>query len=276
MGRINLPYQFRDGSKAYAAQIMADLNALAGGLNDIHIEGLPSSDLENILRELKGQIEGKIDAFQPGNAAQIKFSDGLTIQEKLDNGDLNGADGVLNNSEGLYCFYVGGDGHLYLMTRSQEQAQAFSIDERGHLLYTLGEPGSNDGDISCYDLGNVRGPQGEGGDMLASSYDPSGKRQDIFAYADAAAAAVSHSSSKSCFAYAAGWDEDKQNLVSLAGLKAADNFLVCHSSSATDEQRQAWREGSISVVAQEAGGFTLQADQVIPLVDIPLSVIILP
>ena len=53
MSKIILPYQLRDGQKAYAARIMADLNALAGGLNNITVEGLEGGDLESTLAALK-------------------------------------------------------------------------------------------------------------------------------------------------------------------------------------------------------------------------------
>ena len=48
-----------------------------------------------------------------------------------------------------------------------------------HMIVTLS-------DGTSYDAGYCRGASGEGtGDMLASTYDPQGKAQDIFAYADA-------------------------------------------------------------------------------------------
>lgn len=276
MGRIELPYQFREGNKAFAAQLMADLNTLAGGLNSIRIQGLPEGDLESTLQEIKGLLDGKIDAFRAGNADQIKFSDGDSFQEKLDSGALRGADAVVSSSDGMYHFFVGGDGHLYLVSRSQAQEDAFSIDERGHLIYSLGEADVSAGEATTYDLGSVKGPKGDGGDMLASVYDPSGKAQDLFAYADAAVSAAAGTQALSGFAYAAAWDGEQKNRVSVNGLKATDHFYVCHSSSATAAQRAAWRNGCIFVSGQEAGAFTLQADQTLPLVDIPLTVILLP
>ncbi|MBQ6808470.1 MAG: hypothetical protein IJP07_04835 [Firmicutes bacterium] len=277
MARINLPYQFRDGNRAYAAQIMADLNALAGGLNNISISGMPEGDLEAVLQKLKTLTDGKISANQAGNAAQIKFSDGESMQDKLDSGALKGADAVLSTSDGMYCFYVGADGHLYLLSRSEVQGEAFHIDENGHLIYSLGEPGEGSGETKLYDLGYVRGPKGDSGDMQLSVYDPQGKQRDIYAYVDEAMGESSKSGAKSCFVYAAGWDSStKRNRVSLEGLTAEDHFLVCHSSFATEEQRNAWREGCIFLQSQEEGSFVLQADQTLPTVDIPLTVLLLP
>lgn len=277
MARINLPYQFRDGNRAYAAQVMADLNALAGGLNNISVSGLPGGDLESVLQGLKELTEGKISANKAGNAEQIRFSDGESMQDKLDSGALNGTDGVVSTSDGMYYFYVGSDGHLYLLTRSEVQGEAFHIDDKGHLIYTLAEPGAENGVAKVYDLGYVRGPKGESGDMQISIYDPQGKEKDIYAYVDEAMAETKGSTVKSCFAYAAGWDgNSKQNSVTLEGLAAGAHFVVCHSSEATEEQRQAWRDGCIFLQSQGENSFVLQADQTLPTVDIPLTVLILP
>ncbi|MDO4732462.1 MAG: hypothetical protein Q4B50_02955 [Bacillota bacterium] len=277
MARINLPYRFREGDRAYAAQIMADLNALAAGLNQISINGLPEGDLETVLQELKQLTEGRIPANQKGNAELVRFLDGESMQEKLDSGALRGSDGVMNTTDGMYCFYVGADGHLYLLTRSEVQGDAFRIDERGHLIYSLGEVEEGSGEEKLYDLGYVRGPKGENGDMRPSVYDPQGKERDIFAYVDEALAAEQKSETRSCIAFAAGWDADsRQNTVLLEDLPADANFLLCHSSLATEEERQAWRAGSIFLAGQEKDGFVLQADQSLPQVDIPLTLILLP
>ena len=273
MSKIILPYQLRDGQKAYAARIMADLNALAGGLNNIRVEGLEGGDLETTLTALKNQVDQAVVANRLGNASQIRCEDGQSFQDKLDSGELNGKDGVVSTSDGLYYFYVGGDGHLYLVTRSQVQGEAFSINSQGHLIYTVDDPAPESGEPKTYDLGVVREP----GDMQTLVYDPTGKRQDVFAYAEAQVAAVGKAVSKDAWVYGASWDSGtNQAAVTLEDLTTATNFYVGHSNGATMEQRAAWRNGAISVVGQTSGSFTLQADGALPTIDIPLTVVLLP
>ena len=273
MDKIILPYQLRDGQKAYAARIMADLNALAGGLNNITVEGLEGGDLESTLAALKNRVDQAVVANQPGNASQIRCQDGQSFQDKVDSGAFNGTDGVVSTSDGLYYFYVGGDGHLYLVTRSQVQGEAFSIDSQGHLIYTVDDPAPENGEPKTYDLGVVREP----GDMQAQVYDPTGKQQDVFAYAAAQVAAVGKAVAKDAWVYGAAWDSDtSQAAVSVDDLTTTTHFYVGHGNGASAEQRAAWRNGAISVVGQTSGGFTLQADGALPTMDIPLTVILLP
>ena len=57
MGKVNLPYNLRDGQTAYAARLMADLNVLADKLNFVRIPGLTPGDMENALIQLKMLID---------------------------------------------------------------------------------------------------------------------------------------------------------------------------------------------------------------------------
>ena len=83
-------------------------------------------------------IGSKITAGVSGNAASVCFSDGQSFQDKLDAGALKGADGVSAALSGMYYFrYDSGDGHLYVGVADGAQAPPLSIDQNGHLIYTI-------------------------------------------------------------------------------------------------------------------------------------------
>lgn len=83
-------------------------------------------------------IEGKITAGANGNADEIIFRDGQSFQEKLDAGELKGADGVSARADSLYYFrYDATDGHLYVGVADDAEQPPFSIDQNGHLIYTI-------------------------------------------------------------------------------------------------------------------------------------------
>ena len=83
-------------------------------------------------------IEGKITANSAGNAASVRFSDGQSFQDKLDAGALKGADGVSAAIDGMYYFrYDETDGHLYVGVADDAEAPPLSIDQSGHLIYTI-------------------------------------------------------------------------------------------------------------------------------------------
>ena len=87
---------------------------------------------------VKDQIDGKITADASGNAAQVKFSDGQSFQDKLDAGQLKGADGVTAALSGMYYFrYDATDGHLYVGVASGAGQPPLAIDSSGHLIYTI-------------------------------------------------------------------------------------------------------------------------------------------
>lgn len=221
MSKVVLPYILREGQIAYASRVMANLQAITAKINQVSVPGIPDSDIEQALRELKNLIDieakaakrsiasfdydsegnmlivrlvdgalfeismerfindyqgsqsgviqtfvdgnrrihadikegsisyqllsqalqtlidNKVTAAVPGNASQIRFADGSTMQEKLDTGDLHGKDGVAVALDAMYYFRVGANGHLYLGVADGAGQPPFNIDERGHLLYTI-------------------------------------------------------------------------------------------------------------------------------------------
>lgn len=222
MAKINLPYQLREGDKAYATRLMANLEALAGKLNRVSLPGLPDTDIERALTELKllldaeyaadakviasfgydavtnqlviglkngasyrltmtpfvndyygaaenglqvtvdgnrkisaqlqpgavayqvldtalqALIDGKVTANTAGNAAAIRFADGESMQDKLENGALTGPAGVSVALNSLFYFRVDAmSGHLLVGVAEGAPAPPFSIDAEGHLLYTI-------------------------------------------------------------------------------------------------------------------------------------------
>lgn len=86
---------------------------------------------------LRGLIDGKVSAAEPGNAELIRFSDGKTMQQKLDQGELRGADGVTARLDAAYYFRVGDNGHLYVGVADGAAQPPLSIDAQGHLVYTI-------------------------------------------------------------------------------------------------------------------------------------------
>lgn len=87
---------------------------------------------------IKDQIDAKITAGASGNAAQVRFSDGQSFQDKLDAGQLKGADGVAATLSGMYYFrYDATDGHLYVGVAAGGSQPPLSIDNDGHLIYTI-------------------------------------------------------------------------------------------------------------------------------------------
>lgn len=268
-----LPYEFQEGQKAYAAKVMANFYALLGKLNGVEIPGYGLLDIDAAMALLQDQLAHKITSGQVGNARQVTFADGETMQEKLDDGDLNGADGVVSTSDGMYYFYLDGNGHLMLVTRSEVQGEAFSINEEGHLIYTVTDPGTDPGDPKTYDLGSVKGPPGVG-NMAREIYDPNNEATDIFAYVDTAVSAISGSSSVNT--QVSVWDNGVAE-ITVEGITASKNFYIGPANNSTQAQREAWRAALVTVTGQTDGGvITLTADGTEPDITIPLTVVLLP
>lgn len=221
MSRVILPYNLQDGQKAYAAKLMANLNALAAKLNSVSLPGLADSDMETALQQLKlllddeyaadakvlqsfsfdeetamltitlengavfsvdmnplipdisgtegaelavsvgvdgaisaalkdGAIayarlnatlqrllDNKITANEAGNAADILFSDGDSIQDKLDANAFQGPAGLSVELSGLFYLRVGADGHLYVGVADGAEQPPLSINSDGCLIYTI-------------------------------------------------------------------------------------------------------------------------------------------
>ena len=137
------------------------------------------------------------------------------------------------------------------------------------------------------------------GDMTKAVYDPQGKAQDIFAYADAKQSKITASGilngdgaggvsaavkgtdyagpsvSVSATLTAAGWDADaKTQTVSVAGVTATANGSLRIAQSATDDQFTAWGAAQPRVTAQADGSITVKLSGTVPTIDIPVEVLI--
>ncbi len=87
---------------------------------------------------LQNLINGKITKGQSGNAEEIRFNDGESFQEKLDNEALRGPAGITAALNGICAFRVGADGHLYVGVADGAAPPPFSINGDGDLIYTIG------------------------------------------------------------------------------------------------------------------------------------------
>ena len=79
MTQINLPFQLKEGQKAYAAKVMANFNALLGKLNALSINGELVGSLEDFLTSLSEMVDAAVEANKIGNANEIRFTDGMTM-----------------------------------------------------------------------------------------------------------------------------------------------------------------------------------------------------
>ena len=163
----------------------------------------------------------------------------------------------------------------------------------GHRITITDAEGSQSFDV-------LDGASGSGsGDMTKAVYDPQGKAQDIFAYADAKQARITAggilkgdgaggvsaavkgmdyagpSVSVSATLTAAGWDADaKTQTVSVAGVTATANGSLRIAQSATDDQFTAWGAAQPRVTAQADGSITVKLAGTVPTIDIPVEVLI--
>ena len=201
------------------------------------------------------------------------------------------------------------------------------IDENGHLVYTspggstvdLGEvvgssiqsidrtsgtgaQGTTDtytvtltnGDTTTFQVYN--GKDGSGaGDMTKSVYDPQGKAQDIFAYADAKQAKITASGSLkgdgaggvsaavkgtdyaapsvgvSVTLRASGWNANaKAQTVSVSGVTATANCII----TAAPDSYMSYAKAGVRCTAQGAGTLTF-ACETVPTADVAANVLIL-
>lgn len=137
------------------------------------------------------------------------------------------------------------------------------------------------------------------GDMTKAVYDPQGKAQDIFAYADAKQARITASGllkgdgaggvsaavkgtdyagpsvGVTATLSASGWDADaKTQTVSVAGVTATANGSLRIAQSATDDQFTAWGAAQPRVTAQADGSITVKLAGTVPTINIPVEVLI--
>lgn len=277
----SLPFDLREGTVAYALQVMANFRALLNGINIINVEGLGQADVGTLLNLL---CEAMVKANEDGNASQIKFADGDDLEEKFAAGRLNAA--VLNN-EGLFYFHVGpADGHLYVTAAEGIDEDDFEINDlNGHLLFTLDDPDDSN-TVHTYDLGKVVGDKGDPGEdgMVASVYDPNGVEKDLNRYTGY------------FVCYAALWDEDSKEYVlkdddeqqggetipggwvtgaKLSGhiTSASGHALIGPAyNAATDDEVEAWANAMVRVVSQGNGEIVFKALGDIPETDINLQI----
>lgn len=128
-----LPF-LNDYSGAESGTIITSVNGARQISADIKPGGITYQMLAEALQQL---LEDKVTAEEAGNAGQIVFADGETMQEKLDSGALRGADGVALAFDNYYSFRIGEDGHLYLGVAEGEQPPPLTIDENGRLIFSL-------------------------------------------------------------------------------------------------------------------------------------------
>lgn len=72
-----------------------------------------------------------------------------------------------------------------------------------------------------------------------------------------------------------GWDDNKMQILNVAGLQENQNGSISVASSANAEQREAARNAVMAITGQANGSLTVTADGELPGVDIPVTVILL-
>ena len=265
---VNLPYNLREGQVAYALKVMANFRALLGALNIVNVEGLGEADVGTLLNLL---YQSMIKADEDGNAEHILFEDGENLKQKFAAGTLNAS---ILNSEGLFYFHVGADGHLYVTGTDGLEEGDFEINESGHLQFNLDDPASNS-NIHVYDLGQVVGDKGDPGadGMLATTYDPNNVGKDLNTYTGY------------FVCLAANWDDNTYTLTDNDSQHVSGATLAGHITASTghalvgpayntstDEEVEAWSAAMMRVVSQGNGQIVFKALGDIPEVDIYLQV----
>ena len=262
----SLPYNLKSGTVAFAEQVMANFQALNGQISHISL-GEDTGNVQQIITLLDSS---SVKAGEAGNAEDIVFSDGESVEAKFKNGLLVG---MVHNGAGFFYFNVGADGHLYVTARENVKAGDFQIDENGHLLYSLPDP-TEPANVRTYDLGMVRGEKGDAATgMDPSVYDPSGKEQNFAHY------------TARFLCNPGDWDANKELLLdsskqtsgdSLTGIISPTKGVIFYGfdeESATAEQAKAWREAEVREVAKLDGAIRLRAEGTVPAVSIPVTAI---
>ena len=263
---LTLPYQLTDGTKAYASKVMADFNTIVQYLNNVDIPGVEKGDVAAVLSYLSASLQDAVMAGERDNAAEIIFADGESLRSKYRSGELHL--GLLQTQGGFY-FYVDENGHLMLVSNREVNDEDFTIDERGHLLYTVRDPEEEDiNDTQTFDLGRVRGEEGEPGlpgegDMAKAIYDPQRRGKDLNTY------------EYDAIFYGADWSTDKLLTVSFVASTPNNHLDIDIAESANADQRKAWRDAQFYAPAgaqNTAGQFVVGCDGEVPKVDIPVVI----
>lgn len=267
MSEILLPYQLFEGTKAYAAKVMANFEAILLSLNELNVLNISTGDISSVLNDMSALVSSKIASGEIGNASEVTFADGETMQQKLDAGSFNGADAVVGFTDGWASFNINDDGELIVTTTAD--VNAFSINESGELVYTI-EDAETSESVTEYNLGSVVGEKGATGGITTA---------EMESYVAAQLAAISSSSRVTVLALATSW-VDGEISIDCDGITADNNFIVQPTITATEEERSAWASLSAYVIAQAAAVgetsayFTIKTDGTAPDVNIPLTVVI--
>lgn len=123
----------------YTGETTATVQTLVVSGNKIQANIIGDSITMNLLNiSLQNTINGKVTANEPNNASQIKFSDGQSFQDKLDNGSLKGDDGVSIATNSFFRMYVDQiTGDLVVVVADGAEKPPFTLEENGDLYYTI-------------------------------------------------------------------------------------------------------------------------------------------
>ena len=139
----------REDGGRFAVSMSPFINEFLGSTGssiDVGVDGsgVISANLKNdgvaydmLAAAVREKLEAAVVSGKTGNAAEIVFTDGETMQEKMDNGDFDGKETADVAVGGFYYLEVREDGHLYLITSSESTVPPLSINDEGHLIYTL-------------------------------------------------------------------------------------------------------------------------------------------
>lgn len=180
-----------------------------------------------------------------------------------------GADGVSVGIDGFFSLYVDEDSRLKLVCTDADTASCFEIDRDetsetyGHLIYTVSPVEEKE---KIYDLGSVIAP----GSMMQAVYDPLGKMQDVYSYADGLKV-----QDYTATLLAAGW-ADKKITVPCAAFSPDCKYEIGPADTATAEQAAVWDKAYIMMDEKAEGSFVLRAEKNVPEADIPIMIRIYP
>lgn len=123
----------------YTGETTATIQTLVVGSNKITATIRGNSISMNLLdTNLQNTINSKVTANEANNASQIKFNDGQSFQDKLDNGSLKGNDGVSISTNSFYRMYVTQTtGDLMIVVADGAEKPPFTLKDNGDLVYII-------------------------------------------------------------------------------------------------------------------------------------------